>query len=650
MRSVVLASAALLALGVNAAPPPDGSAAPPPGGRAVPRASSPPPSRIGADEMKLHALIADHERWTNETFPEDALRRGARTNAGTLTDQRPDAVAARAEAQREFLRRLQSIDRARLTEADRLNAELFEYFTRESIDSFERGAWLFPIGPIHGPHQRIPQMAERVPFRTVDDFRAYARRLHAVPALLEAEIATMRLGMERGMVPPRVTVEMLPAQIGAIVRGRLSVLKEPLARLPAGTDDATMTELTSDIDGAIGDIVAALTRFGTFVKDEYLPACRDSIAARELPDGVAYYEWCLRSHTTLALGAEKIHEIGVAEVRRLRGEMLEVIRRTDWFAADPARASMEPDPLFAAFVAFLRTDSRFRHETPEALLAGYRDICKRVDGHLSELFRTLPRLPYGVREIPRFMAPTQTTAYYQPGSLEGGTAGFFCANTYALDQRPIYEMIPLALHEAVPGHHLQIALAQELPEQPLFRREGGVSAFGEGWALYAERLGIEMGLFDDPYDDFGRLLYEMWRSCRLVVDTGMHSMGWTRAEAINFMRLNTALSELNIEREIDRYIAWPGQACAYKLGELLIRSLREKAQQQLGARFDLRDFHEVVLGAGSIPLGVLEQRVNRWIDQQAALAPKNPTVPSTTTTPSPSPIPAPGASAPSAPR
>ncbi|MBM4112042.1 MAG: DUF885 domain-containing protein [Phycisphaerae bacterium] len=592
---------------------------------------------------QLRDLLRDHERWTNENFPEDALRRGAPTRADRLTDERPESVAERAAAQREFLRRLREIDRTSLDEVDRMNADLFEFFMRDAIDSFERGSWLFPIGPIHGPHQRIPQMAERVPFRSVDDFRDYASRLRAVPALIDSEIATMRLAMSRGMVPPRVTVEMVPAQIGAIVRGRLTGLQDPLARLPAGTDDATIAEITSRVGDAIAAILSALERFATFISDEYLPACRDSISASDLPGGDAYYDGCLRHHTTLPLGSKRIHEIGVAEVIRLRAEMIEVIRRTDWYAADARRAELGPEALFDSFVTYLRTDPRFFHESSEALLAGYRDICKRVDGHLPRLFRTLPRLPYGVREMPRFMAPTQTTAYYQPGSLEGGTAGFFVANTYALDQRPKYEMIPLALHEAMPGHHLQIALAQELPEQPLFRRESGVSAFGEGWALYSERLGIEMGLYDDPYDDFGRLLYEMWRSCRLVVDTGMHSMGWTRDEAIEFMRRNTALSELNIEREVDRYIAWPGQACAYKIGEILIRSLRDKANERLGAAFDLRDFHEVVLGAGSIPLEVLEQRVNRWIDREAERAAKAAPPPA-------SPTQAPGAASPSSPR
>ncbi|MHC4827996.1 MAG: DUF885 domain-containing protein, partial [Planctomycetota bacterium] len=269
-----------------------------------------------------------------------------------------------------------------------------------------------------------------------------------------------------------------------------------------------------------------------------------------------------------------------------------------------------------AFLNYLRTDPRFYHTSAESLLAEYRDICKQVDPWLPRLFGRLPRLTYGVRAIPDYMAPTQTTAYYQSGDLRNAEPGWFYANTYALDQRPKYEMIPLTLHEAVPGHHFQVALARELEDLPEFRRDWGFNAFGEGWALYAERLGIEMGLYGDPYDDFGRLLYEMWRACRLVVDPGMHAIGWSRDEAIEFMMANTALSRLNITTEVDRYISWPGQACAYKIGELKIRELRQRAESRLGQSFDLRAFHDVVLGAGSIPLTILEKRVDYWINSQ----------------------------------
>jgi prolyl oligopeptidase len=303
-------------------------------------------------------------------------------------------------------------------------------------------------------------------------------------------------------------------------------------------------------------------------------------------------------------------------VARIRKEMMQVIRTTDFMKSNLDASKMNDDELFKAFIAYLRTDSRFYHHTPAELLTGYRDICKRVDAQLPRFFRTLPRLTYGVKEIPLFMAPQQTTAYYQHGDIRNAEPGWFMANTSSLDQRPTYEMVALSMHESVPGHHLQIALAQEMADQPEFRKDLFFNAFGEGWALYSERLGIEMGMYADPYDDFGRLLYEMWRACRLVVDPGMHAMGWSRERAVKYMLENTALSDVNINTEVDRYISWPGQACAYKIGELKIRELRTRAEQTLGRRFDLRQFHDVVLGAGAVPLNVLEKRVDAWIKTQ----------------------------------
>jgi prolyl oligopeptidase len=334
--------------------------------------------------------------------------------------------------------------------------------------------------------------------------------------------------------------------------------------------------------------------------------------------GLAWYAYQLRLHTTTDRSAEAIHATGLTEVARIRAEMMQVIARTDWFAADPARAALSDDERFAAFIAYLRTDPRFYVTSAEELLARYREVCKRIDPKLPALFKTLPRLTYGVREIPRFMAPAQTTAYYQPGSPQRGEPGWFYANTYALDQRPTYEFVPLSLHEAVPGHHFQIALAQELDGMREFRKDLDSTAFVEGWALYAERLGIEMGLFGDPYDDFGRLLYEMWRATRLVVDTGLHAFGWPREQAIAYMSANTALSEINIVNEVDRYIGWPGQACAYKIGELEIRDMRATAEAALGRAFDIRAFHDAMLLGGPLPLDVLRRNIDAWIAREKA--------------------------------
>jgi uncharacterized protein (DUF885 family) len=326
--------------------------------------------------------------------------------------------------------------------------------------------------------------------------------------------------------------------------------------------------------------------------------------------------------TTTSLTADQIHSIGLSEVARIRAEMLATIARTDF----PQKNSLRGDDLFKAFLAHLRGNPRFAAKDPEDLLARYRAFAKRVDAELPRLFGTLPRLTYGVRPMPDFMAPTSPTAYYNPGSLETGVAGYFLANTYNLPERPTYEIMPLTLHEAVPGHHLQGSIAREATGIHPWRREQWFTAYGEGWALYAERLGLEMsprpgaaitdrGIFDDPYDDFGRLTYEMWRAMRLVVDTGIHSKGWSRDQAINYMLGNSGLSRENVEREVDRYIAWPGQATAYKIGELRIRALRAETEQTLGAQFNIRDFHDAVLQNGSIPLDVLDASIREWASE-----------------------------------
>jgi uncharacterized protein (DUF885 family) len=424
----------------------------------------------------------------------------------------------------------------------------------------------------------------------------------------------MEQGLEEGIVPPAAVLEGVIGQFESVLRGNLNEIETPLAHMPDSIPAAQQQSLREQARTAKLDALLALGEMLTWLKETYIPKGLKSISAKDQYLGTEYYAFELKRFTTTDLTPEEIHRIGLDEVARIRGEMLEVIARTDWFAADPARAKLSNDDRFNAFVEFLRSDPRFYHTSAESLLAGYRDVCKRIDAKLPEYFGVLPRLPYGVREIPRFMAPSQTTAYYQFGSMKAGLPGWFYANTYALDQRPKYEMIPLSLHEAVPGHHLQVSIANEVDGLREFRRDVDATAFVEGWALYAERLGISMGLYENPYDDFGRLLYEMWRACRLVVDTGMHAFGMSRDDAIAFLQRNTALSRLNIEREIDRYIGWPGQACGYKIGELEIRRIRSECEKRLGERFDLRAFHDHLLSAGPIPLNVLRTRMDAWCD------------------------------------
>ena len=567
---------------------------------------------------RLHQLFEDRFQWQMEQFPAQAMARGDYTHADRIADTSLRAIELRHQQTKAFVDQLHNIDRNELNTDDRLNYDLFELQLTRDIEGHRFRGFLMPIGSRSGIHQDIPQMAERVRFSTAQDYRNYLARLSQIPQALDNMIALMRLGIDERRTPAKITLAGIPAQLEAILEGdALDALGVPFDRFPDHIDADQRFGLQLGFNLISHELRVALRNYATYINDEYLPNCRDTVAATDLPDGVDYYNHQLRTFTTTNLTAQEIHAIGLSEVARIRAEMLEVIRRSDFLEHNPdARSLDDDDALFDAFVDYLRTHARFYHTSEENLLAGYRDICKRVDGWLPKLFATLPRLPYGVKEIPEFMAPTQTTAYYQHGDIRNAEAGFFMANTYALDQRPKYEMIPLAMHEAVPGHHLQIALAHELEGLPEFRKDAYFIAFGEGWALYSERLGIEMGMYDDPYNDFGRLLYEMWRACRLVVDPGLHAFGWSRDRAIQFMLHNTALSELNIENEIDRYIGWPGQACAYKIGELKIRELRTKAEETLGERFDVRAFHDVVLGAGSLPLTVLETRVNEWIESQ----------------------------------
>lgn len=585
--------------------------------------ASPAHAQKAADAF--HHLMDEYQRWVDIAYPEEALAQGRPTKADQITDPSIEGIERRQSQVAVFLQEMTEINPAQLEGEDRLNYQLLRRSLQESVDGHRFRAFLMPISGRDGPQQSIPQMTDRVPFRTEADYQNYLKRLTAVPEAVRGVQRLLQTGVDEKRVPPKATMVDLPAQFDAVLNGGLAQLRAPFAQMPDTIPAARQAEMRAELDTLIPPILDALVELRTYVIQSYLPACRDTVSASSLPNGAAYYDFALRAHTTTNLTAKQIHDIGLAEVARIRQEMLAVIRKTDWYTADPARTTMQPDALFAAFLQYLRTDPRFYCKTEEELLARYRDICKRIDSYLPGLFHTLPRNSYGVRPVPKFMAPTQTTAYYMPGSLRAGNAGYFCANTYALDQRPTYEMIPLSLHEAVPGHHLQISIAQELPEQPEFRRQLGTTAFVEGWALYAERLGIEMGFFaNDPYADFGRLLYEMWRACRLVVDTGIHAFDWTRQQAIDYMKQNTALSELNITREVDRYIDWPGQACGYKIGELKIRELRDRAQKELGAAFDLRAFHDAVLGAGALPLDVLELRITDWIAAQkkaAAAAP-----------------------------
>lgn len=565
-------------------------------------------------EAAVQALFREYWEWRLHESPELAMSVGDYRFADRISDASLAAIARQEREMHEFQERARKIDRELLNPDERVNYDLFTWELATSIDGEKFREFLAPIGGRFGPQQEIPQMGERVRFRDATDFENYLKRLELVPAQVDALVERLKTGVQEGRTPPQITLTDVPAQFDRLLAGGLDALAEPFEKKAAGLSREQAAALRKHFDElSLPAVKSALTKLAQYFRADYLPACRTGIAATEWPDGAAYYAYMVRTMTTTDLKPEQIHALGLGEVARIRAEMMQVIRTTDFLATHPDASRLDEEGLFKAFVAELRTNPRFYHKSAADLLTAYRDVSKRIDAELPHLFRTLPRLSYGVRPIPDFMAPSQTTAYYQPGDLKNGEAGTFYANTYQLDQRPKYEMMALAMHEAVPGHHLQIALAQELPEAPEFRKRIFVNAFGEGWALYSERLGLEVGLYNDPYDNFGRLLYEMWRACRLVVDPGMHALGWSREQAIQYMKANTALSDLNIRTEIDRYIAWPGQATAYKVGELRIRALRRLAEQRLGAKFDVREFHDVILGGGALPLTLLEKRVDEWL-------------------------------------
>jgi len=527
----------------------------------------------------------------------------------TYNDRLPqisEADAQRRKAQYEtYLVRLEGIDLDALPVGARLNREILARTLGDEIADYAYGVHRMLLTKMHGAHVSLPDLPLVVPLRDTHDYENYLARLNAFPGYIAQQVEQMRYGISTGHVPPRAALlgvddAIRPLLVEDPVQ---SPLYAPFARLPGTIPQGKQARLAEAGRAAVAEaVVPAYAELLRFVVKEYLPAAHEEVGADALPEGEAFYAHCVHKYTTLDLSPQEVHATGLEEMARIGEEMRAIV----------AQVGFEGD--MRAFIASLRADPRFYVETPEALLKEVALVLKRMDGALPTLFSFLPRMPYGIREVPAHVAPQSTTAYYFPPPGDGSRAGYYYVNTYDLPSRPLYEIEALSLHEAVPGHHLQIALQMEL-DLPDFRRFGEVTAFIEGWALYAERLGLEVGFYEDPYSDFGRLTYEAWRASRLVVDTGMHALGWTRQQAIDYMAEYTALSLLNIANEVDRYIAWPGQALAYKIGEIKIRVLRAAAEEALGERFDLRAFHRVVLEQGGIPLDALERRVRTWIEE-----------------------------------
>ncbi len=559
----------------------------------------------GADSAAFIALMEEHWAYTLANNPILATSLGVRDFDGQLNDPSIAAYSKHITAVSGFVGQLQQIDTTRLSDEQQLNHQLLLLDLRNEIEGSRHGGRYMLITNRGGPHISLMRLPTSLPFFTIADYQSYVKRLTRTPEYLQRATDRIRQGLAAGWAQPCAPMRGYEDSIAVHLVDDVddSTLMQPFAKKPALIEQTQFDELKAQAATVISnEFLPALREFYDFYQNEYAPNCRQAVGVSSLPGGPEDYAYRARYYTTTDLTPDEIHQTGLNEVARIRAEMRDVI----------AAAGFEGS--FKEWLAYLRSNPDFYPKTAEERMQLASTISKKMDGQLPKLFSRFPRMPYGLREIPADIAEKTTTAYYSRPAGDGSRAGFYYVNTTKLDTRPLYELEALSLHEAVPGHHFQIALAQEL-DLPPFRRFGGHTAFVEGWGLYSERLGLEVGFYQTPYTNFGRLSYEMWRACRLVVDTGMHAKGWTRQQAIDFMIENSALSLNNITTEVDRYITWPGQALAYKIGELKIRELRSRAETMLGERFDVRLFHDALLENGALPLSVLEQKIDDWIEQ-----------------------------------
>ncbi len=576
--------------------------------------SAPPPSSKAGPQLR--ALLDEIWEFEVREDPLYATQVGDHRYDDRLPSVRTSDLARRNNARQKFLERLKAIDPAALDETERDSQALQRVKLEDAIREFELHHYRFPINADSGFHMELAQLTSQMPFDTPRDYENFLARLHALPEYMAQNTELLRDGLKAGWTLPKQALAGYEKTIEAHVVSdpAKSRFFAPFTSFPVGVPEADRARLTSAAEKSIREsVVPAYRTFLEFMTRDYMPGARATVGAGDLPGGKEYYAYLVRHFTTVDRTPEQIHALGLQEVQRIRAEMEEVIRKTGFSGS------------FADFLKFLRTDPRFYAKTPEELLREASRIAKRADGKLPSLFGRLPRQPYGVEPVPAEIAPKYTGGRYVGAPPGGKKAGTYWVNTYALESRPLYTLTSLTLHEAVPGHHLQGALSAELTDLPVFRRFLYVDAFGEGWGLYSEHLGVEMGLYADPYSNFGRLTYEMWRACRLVVDTGLHAKGWKRQQAIDFLASNTALSLHECTTETDRYISWPGQALAYKTGELKLRELRKRAEDSLGPRFDVREFHDRVLAGGTVTLPILENRIDAWIRSKRGVpsAPSN---------------------------
>jgi uncharacterized protein (DUF885 family) len=564
-----------------------------------------------AAETALAAVIADYEKFEKAADPLTAGQEGDRAALRLLPDVRPQTEAAQRKELEAFDKRLAAIDVKQLSTDSALNHALLSNLVKQSIEESGFDFSRIAFQNDDGFHTLADYLARTTTIASREDADAWLARLEALPDWYDQNLANLRRGIKTHFTQPRIVVDRVleVARVQAATKAQDSPLMLPFTRMPATIPAQAQAEYRQKAQHLIESrIIPVQKNFAEFLAREYVPAARPAIAWRSTPNGEASYRFLARRETTTSMTPDEIHKLGLSEVARIRGLMEKTIAEVGFKGS------------FADFLHMLRTDPKFYARTPQELLEKASEIAKRADDQLPPLFGTLPRLPYGVRPVPADMAEGYTTGRYWGGSPTLGQAGGYMVNTSHLDQRPLYELPALTVHEAVPGHHLQIALSQELTGLPYFRRNLGPTAFIEGWGLYSEFLGEEMGIYRDPYERFGRYSYEMWRACRLVADTGIHWLGWDIEKARSCFTDNSALAPHNIQTELERYISWPGQALAYKIGELRLRALRREAEKALGERFNVRQFHDVVLLGGPLPMDVLATRVRAWVSSQPASA------------------------------
>ena len=587
-------------------------------GRAQTSAPARSPANTSATLRLRTFLAADWKYWVGQ-YPESATAYGYPGENGRWTDYSPAAIASRNQHLRESMAELEAIPRNELPASEQLNYDLYHEQLQITIQGLAYHGDAFPLqnefpenlymplNQMGGVQQYVPDIIAQMSMEKESDYRDLIARLDGIPAVVDQTIALMKLGMAQGWTWPKIAMRDVPKQIED------EIFSDPMASpllaafkdFPASISDAERQQLTEQAKAAYSQrVVPAFTRLHDFVANTYIPACRDTVSAAALPDGADYYKYLVRWETTTSMTPQQIHQVGLDQVKQIRGEMNNVVDSSG-FKGD-----------FNDFVKFMNTDKQFVFPSQADMLLHYRALAKEADPQLAHLFGLLPRLPYGVKPVPAASAPSQTAAYYEPGSPIAGRPGYLFINTYDLPSRPSWDAEDLILHEGVPGHHLQISLAQEMTDMPEFRKQLGYTAYVEGWGLYAESLGPEMGFYTDPYSKFGYLSAQMWRAVRLVVDTGIHSEGWTRDQAIQYFEENTGQPHLNAVVEVDRYIVWPGQALGYKIGQLKILELRHDAEQKLGNRFDVRKFHDAVLDQGALPLDILQKQVDAWAAAQ----------------------------------